>query len=152
MEAVNAWVDAGVLGLSHAVAWLDFRALAARAGLGIDVVHVLLQILNAWSVVLVASAALRAGARLTAGCAAVAMLWWISTSRGWAPFYNSAPGPLLLATVVLLQAPRRLSASSVVECVTRLALVAAVLANVHAGCVVAGAGRGWRSRSSPGRP
>jgi hypothetical protein len=125
-----------VLGLSHAVAWLDVRTLAARAGLGLDHLHVLLQILNAWSVVLVASAAFRAGTRLLAACAAIAMLYWIPNLARLDPVYNSVPIPFLAAVLLLsgTAAAERPSAGSV----TRLALVAAVLANVHAGCVVAG--------------
>jgi hypothetical protein len=125
-----------VLGLSHAVAWLDFRTLAARIGLGLDAVHVVLQILDAWSVVLVTSAAFRARGRLFAGPAAVAMLWWILTVARMDALYNSAPVPFL-SSVFLLSGAAAAENPSATR-VIRLALVGALMANVHAGCTVAG--------------
>ncbi len=129
---------ASIQGLYVGVGWLDLRSALFQLGLGIDAVHLGLQALEALGVVLVAIAGFELAGTLAGACAAFVLLVVLGRSGAThTAVYNSAPLAFLGAVLLLacLQAVRRPSFRSS----TLIALLAAVMADFHTGCALAGA-------------
>lgn len=143
-------VGTSIAGLFHAVGWLQWRSFLAWLGLGLDGVHIVLQLLNALAIALLFDLATQLGGRLAGTIAVWLMVFSIGTlSVQHAALYNSTP-LLFLGTILLI------ACTAVVEhpslpTVALAALVAAVLANVHAACIVAGASVVWAALLAPTR-
>jgi hypothetical protein len=133
--------------VQHAVAWLDVRALFAFAGLGVDQVHWLAQALDAAGVAIVASAACRAGGRVAGCLAAVVSVLWTCFFVNQLAVYNSVILPFLGA--VLLVTATEAAERPGERAIAWPALVAAVMANVHVGCLLAGVSVVWVALLAP---
>jgi len=135
-------------GFRHAVSWFELRSLIAWLGLGVDGAHVVIQVLNALAVALVFAIALRLGGWLAGVLAAWLFVGGIpSLGIQMAALYNSQPMPFLSAVFVIacmavVERPGMLS-------VALAALVAAILANVHLACVLAGLSVVWVALLAP---
>ncbi len=123
---------ASIPGLYVGSGWLQLRALLAWLGLSVDGVHGLLQILNATAVLLVARAAWRARGHAAAALSALFCCWLFGTVTRSGALYNSALLPFLGA--VFLAAGCEARERPGYPSVALMALVAAVMANVHAAC------------------
>jgi hypothetical protein len=134
-------------GLQHAVAWLHFRTLTTLAGLSVDVMHVLLQVMNAVGVVLAASSACRVGGRIAGAFAAVASVLWVSNVGNPEAVHNVTILPFLGA--VLLVVGAEAAERPGVPAIALTAVVGAILANVHFGCVMTGVSVVWIALLAP---
>jgi hypothetical protein len=138
---------ASVEGVYHEVGWLHFRALAEFVGLGLQSVHLLWQVLSAAGVVLVASAAHRTGGRIAAALSAIFFLTLAGSAITFLAVFNSVP--LLFLGAVLLVSCATAAEQGTALSVALAALVAAVLANVHAAGAVTGAAVVWVALLAP---
>jgi hypothetical protein len=133
---------ASIPGLFVAGGWLHARALLFRLGLGLDGVHLLIQGLDALGVALVALAGYRLGGRLLGALAAFVLVGALGELAATRPaLYNTSPlaflgAVLLLACVAAVERP-----GLVPSVVT--ALLAAVMADIHACCAAAGVTVVW---------
>jgi hypothetical protein len=143
-------VATSVPGRVHAVAWLELRTLLAYLGADDNAVHVLMQVLAALAVVLTFELAMRLGGPFAGVVAAYELA---SSMHGEgvrvAALYNSSVLPFLGAVLVLACTAVVERANSVA--VTLAALVAAVMANVHVACLMAGVSVLWVSLLAPSR-
>jgi hypothetical protein len=133
-------------GIVHAVGWLELRTLVAWLGVGLDGAHLFIQVLNALMVVLTFHVARRLGGSL-AGSLAVLLLG-VSYLRLPA-LYNTSPLPFL-DTVLMVACTAAVERPRIVT-VGLAALVAAVMANVHAACIITGASVVWVALLAPQR-
>ena len=139
-----------VRGYFHAVGWFELRSLLGWLGVGLNGSHIVIQVLNALATALVFAIAQRLGGRL-AGVLAAWLFWdgYASLNIETAALYNSPPLPFLgavflLACMAAVERPGMLS-------VALAALVAAILANIHLACVLAGLSVVWVALLAPHR-
>ncbi len=138
-----------VPGLVHAVGWLELRTLLAWLGIGLDGVHLMMQVLNALAVVLVFHMATKLGGRLAGTLAAWLVLSALPLGVRLTALYNSSP-LLFLGTVFLLACTDVVRHPRIVS-VALAALVGAVMANVHMGCTFTGLSVVWVALLAPRR-
>lgn len=134
-------VSTSVSGQRHAVGWLAWRTLLAWSGLDLDGVHLVLQVANALSLVLVFYVGTRLGGPLSGAVAAWILMSGVTTMARAVALYNTVP--LLSLGAVLCLACIAVVLRPGVPSVTLAALVAAVLTNVHLACVLAGGSVVW---------
>lgn len=142
-------VSTSVPGQVHSVAWLELRTLLAWFGVGLDGAHLAVQLLTALAAVLVFHLATQLGGEL-AGVAAV----WIFMDRieallRVAALYNSSL--LLFLGAVFALACTAAVVRPGLSAVALVALLAAVMANVHLACILAGASVLWVALLAPRR-
>ena len=143
-------VATSVPGRVHAVAWLELRTLLASAGADDDAVHVIMQILAALALVLTFELAMRLGGPLAGVAAAYALGVTLNgESVRVTALYNTSI-LAFLGTVFVLACTAAVERANAVA-ITFAALVAAVMANVHIGCLMAGVSLLWVALLAPSR-
>ena len=130
-------VQTAIRGLFAAVGWLELRTLLAWLGVGLDGVHLVVQLLNGLAVVLVFHLAAQLGGPLAGAAAAWLFMDRIEALVRIAALHNSSillflGAAFVLACTAVVLRPGALS-------VALAALVGAVMANVHLACVLTGA-------------
>jgi hypothetical protein len=140
-------VQTSLRSLAHAVAWLELRTLLAWLGLGLDGSHLAIQALNALAVVLVFHLATHLGGVLAGVVAAGIFMDRIDAVLRVTALHNSCL--LLFLGAVLVLACTAVVARPGAVSVALAALVAALMANVHAGCVLTGASVAWVALTAP---
>ncbi len=141
--------ETSIHGIHHATGWLDLLALGALARLGVDELHVLLQVLGAAGAVLVASLAARGGGRPAGLLAALTFLSFVPAVEEQLALYDICLLPFLGAVFLFVgaEAAERPRPASI----ALVALVASVIANVHAVCILSGASVVWIALLAPRR-
>lgn len=119
--------SASFSGIYHMVGWLNFMTLAEWLGLGRDAVHLLIQCLNAASIVLLAMVADRLG-----GAPAAALTPYFAFETGAAPgaLYDTSL-MAFFGTVLVIQCVAAARERPPLGLVVLAALGAAVVAEVH---------------------
>jgi hypothetical protein len=130
-----------VAGLFHAVAWLDFRTLVTSVGLPLDAVLWMAQLASALAATFAAWLACRAGGRLGALLAAIVAVLALPVMVKQSAVYNTLPLPFLGALVLAVAVEAIARPTTVATAL--LALLTALLANVHSACALAGISVVW---------
>lgn len=118
---------ASFAGVYHMVGWLNFMVVAEWLGLGRDAIHLLIQVANAFGIVLVMLVADRLG-----GLGAAALAPYFAFQSGAAPgaLYDSSL-MAFFGTVLLVQCVAAATTRPPTMLVVLAALVAAIIAEVH---------------------
>ncbi len=141
--------ETSIRGIHHATGWLDLLSLGAVARLRVDDLHVVLQVLEAGGTVLVASLAARGGGRPAGVLAALAFLSFVPAVEEPLALYDISLLPFLGAALLFVgaEAAERPRPASI----ALFALLASVVANIHAVGIVAGASVVWIALLAPRR-
>ena len=122
-------------GIHHAVGWLDMLSLARFARLSLDTVYVVIQVLSAVAVMLASAVAREVGGGRPAGLlGGLVCLGFIGKCVNAQALYNTTPLPFLGAVFLLVGIAFVTRPGPASIAIT--ALLAALLASVHAACVV----------------
>ncbi len=128
---------ASIDGLFVAGGWLHLRSLLFALGLGLDGVHLLLQVLDALGVALVALAGVRLGGRGLGAAAAFVLVWELGQSGATREaIYNTSPlaflgAVLLLACLAAVERPGLWPS-------VLTGLLGAVMTDIHTACAPVG--------------
>jgi hypothetical protein len=142
-------VSTSVPGQVHSVAWLELRTLLAWMGVGLGGAHLAIQLLNALAAVLVFHLATQLGGALAGVVSVWILLDGIDALLRVTALYNSS-ALLFLGAVFVLACTAAVERPGF-RAVALVALVAAVMANVHLACVLTGASVLWVAVLAPRR-
>src|SRR6185369_9678856 len=142
-------MSTSVPGQAHAVTWLELRSLLAWLGVGLDGAHLAIQISNALAVVLVFHLATTLAGPVAGTFAAWLTMDHVEQFARATALYNTSP--MLFFGAVLVLACTAAVARPGVASVALVALVAAVMANIHISCAMAGASIVWVALLAPRR-